>query len=165
MSPTAEVDSDTSTDASAKKHSSLLVRTSWRPPVGVSAEGIFITVDDGRRLIDAVGGAAVACIGGNHPVVMQAIKNQVDKVSCTPHFSQHLVIELIIIVDVYSMQLSNEPAEALARKLVNTSNGAFTLCGFASGGLPSNIHKEINFKLMAPQVQRLWMGSSSSPDR
>lgn len=32
------------------------------------------------------------------------------------------------------MQLSNEPAEALAKKLVDTSDGAFALCGFASGG-------------------------------
>lgn len=32
------------------------------------------------------------------------------------------------------MQLSNEPAEALAQKLVDTSRGAFSLCGFASGG-------------------------------
>jgi len=32
------------------------------------------------------------------------------------------------------MQLSNEPAEALAQKLVDTSRGAFALCGFASGG-------------------------------
>jgi 4-aminobutyrate aminotransferase-like enzyme len=77
---------DPSMSAPAKKLSSLLGRTPWRPPVGVSAEGIFITLDDGRRLIDAVGGAAVACIGGNHPVVIQAIKDQVDKVSCTPHF-------------------------------------------------------------------------------
>lgn len=38
-------------------------------------------------------------------------------------------------IDVYNMQLSNQPAEALAKKLVDTSGGAFTLCGFASGGL------------------------------
>jgi len=64
------------------KPTSLLHRTPWRPPVGVSADGIYITLDDGRRLLDAVGGAAVACIGNNHPAVIQAIKDQVDKVSC-----------------------------------------------------------------------------------
>jgi acetylornithine/succinyldiaminopimelate/putrescine aminotransferase len=32
------------------------------------------------------------------------------------------------------MQLSNQPAEALAKKLVDSSKGAFALCGFASGG-------------------------------
>lgn len=32
------------------------------------------------------------------------------------------------------MQLSNEPAEALAKKLVQSSNGAFEMVGYASGG-------------------------------
>lgn len=33
------------------------------------------------------------------------------------------------------MQLSNEPAEALARYLVESSDGAFEIVGFASGGM------------------------------
>lgn len=36
--------------------------------------------------------------------------------------------------DVYNMQLSNEPAEELAKYMVETGNGAFELCGFVSGG-------------------------------
>jgi hypothetical protein len=32
------------------------------------------------------------------------------------------------------MQLSNEPAEKLAKSLVDTSNGAFDLCVFVAGG-------------------------------
>lgn len=32
------------------------------------------------------------------------------------------------------MQLSNEPAEELAKYLVDSGNGAFELCGFVSGG-------------------------------
>lgn len=32
------------------------------------------------------------------------------------------------------MQLSNEPAEELANVLIESSNGAFDLCGFVSGG-------------------------------
>lgn len=44
--------------------------------------------------------------------------------------------------DVYNMQLSNEPAEALAKKLVDTSEGAFGLCGFASGGIPTLLVQE-----------------------
>lgn len=94
---------------SAKKHSSLLVRTPWRPPVGVSAEGIFIMVDDGRRLIDAVGGAAVACIGGNHPVVMQAIKDQVDKVSCTPSLNTWLLNLLYLQMFIVCNYQTNPP--------------------------------------------------------
>lgn len=36
--------------------------------------------------------------------------------------------------DTYNMQLSNEPAEKLAKSLVDTSNGAFDLCVFVAGG-------------------------------
>ncbi|KAF9563918.1 PLP-dependent transferase [Agrocybe pediades] len=99
------------------KPTSILHRTPWQPPVAVSAEGSHIRLQDGTNLIDGVGGAAVSCLGNSHPTVMQAIKDQLDKVSY-----------------VYNMQLSNEPAEALAKKLVDTSRGAFALCGFASGG-------------------------------
>lgn len=35
---------------------------------------------------------------------------------------------------MYNMQLSNEPAEELARNLVESGKGAFELCGFVSGG-------------------------------
>lgn len=79
--------------ASSQNHSSapsndklrptnILHRTPWQPPVAVSAQGIYITLDDGTTLIDAVGGAAVACVGNGHPKVMQALKDQIDKVSC-----------------------------------------------------------------------------------
>lgn len=64
------------------KPTSILHRTPWRPPVAKSAEGSYVTLDDGRILLDAVGGAAVACIGNGHPEVVKAIKDQVDKVSC-----------------------------------------------------------------------------------
>lgn len=36
--------------------------------------------------------------------------------------------------DVYNMQFSNEPAEELARILINSGKGAFELCGFFAGG-------------------------------
>jgi E3 ubiquitin-protein ligase TRIP12 len=38
------------------------------------------------------------------------------------------------------MQLTNEPAEKLAKHLVKTSNGAFELCGFASGGKDTHVY-------------------------
>ncbi len=61
---------------------SILHRTPWQPPVAVSGQGIYVTLEDGREVIDAVGGAAVACIGNGHPVVREAIKEQVDKLAC-----------------------------------------------------------------------------------
>ena len=46
------------------------------------AQGIYITLEDGTHLINAVGGAVVACVGNSHPKVMQTIKDQVNKASC-----------------------------------------------------------------------------------
>lgn len=46
--------------------------------------------------------------------------------------------------DVYNAQLSNEPAEELARILVETSQGAFAQVGFVSGGEHS--HEMMRFK-------------------
>ncbi|KAF7297822.1 RING-type domain-containing protein [Mycena kentingensis (nom. inval.)] len=100
---------------STKSH--ILHRTPWIPPVAVSADGLYIQLNDGRKLLDAMGGAAVACLGMGHPAVNKALHEQVDKVSY-----------------VYNMQLSNQPAEDLAKLLVDTSNGAFDLVGYASGG-------------------------------
>ena len=60
----------------------ILHRTPWQPPVAVSGQGIYITLEDGRKVIDAAGGAAVTCIGNGHPVVQEALKEQVDKLAC-----------------------------------------------------------------------------------
>ncbi|KIY53110.1 PLP-dependent transferase [Fistulina hepatica ATCC 64428] len=95
----------------------ILHRTPWSPPIAKRAKGIYIEREDGVTMIDAVGGAAVTSIGHGHPTVLRAMKEQLDKICCT-----------------YNMQLSNEPAEALARHLVEGSNGAFELCGLVSGG-------------------------------
>ncbi|KAI6164689.1 hypothetical protein EDD17DRAFT_1775566 [Pisolithus thermaeus] len=96
---------------------SILHRTPWQPPVAVAAQGLYIDLEDGQRLIDGVGGAAVTCVGASHPKVIQAIKDQLDTLAY-----------------VYNMQLSSEPAEELAKFLVDTSDGAFELVAFASGG-------------------------------
>jgi adenosylmethionine-8-amino-7-oxononanoate aminotransferase len=60
----------------------ILHRTPWQPPVAVSGQGIYITLEDEKKVIDAVGGAAVVCIGNGHPVVQEALKKQVDKLAC-----------------------------------------------------------------------------------
>ncbi|TFK57643.1 PLP-dependent transferase [Heliocybe sulcata] len=104
-------------DASSVRPTAILHRTPWRPPVAVSADGLYVTLEDGRTVLDGVGGASVACIGNGHPKVTKALKEQVDKMSY-----------------VYNMQLSNEPAEELANFLIDTGKGAFALCGFVSGG-------------------------------
>lgn len=92
-------------------------------------------LEDGRKLLDAVGGAAVSCIGNGHPDVVQAIKDQVDKMSCKCANYLLATSNLYIAPDVYNMQLSNRPAEDLADVLVRSGNGAFELCFFVSGGM------------------------------
>ena len=61
---------------------SILHRVPWRLPIAKAAEGPYYYLEDGRKVIDGVGGAAVTSIGNGHPKVIQAIKDQADKMSC-----------------------------------------------------------------------------------
>ncbi|WP_322883530.1 aspartate aminotransferase family protein (plasmid) [Sinorhizobium medicae] len=47
------------------------------PPVAVAAEGQYIIDADGRRYLDASGGAAVSCIGHGDPRVVAAVAGQI----------------------------------------------------------------------------------------
>ncbi|EJU02631.1 PLP-dependent transferase [Dacryopinax primogenitus] len=99
------------------KDTAILHRTPFQPPTAVSAEGLYFTLADGTRIIDAVGGAAVTCIGNGNPVVKQAIKDQVEKLSPVPNMGR-----------------SNEPAEELAKLLLEYAPGAFEQVAFVAGG-------------------------------
>jgi acetylornithine/succinyldiaminopimelate/putrescine aminotransferase len=51
-------------------------------PLGLTvarAEGPFLYLDDGRRVIDLISGIAVSSLGHRHPRVVEAIKQQVDR--------------------------------------------------------------------------------------
>ena len=50
------------------------------PPSVVAGEGVYLIDDAGRRYLDASGGAAVSCLGHDHPRVIQAIKDQLERV-------------------------------------------------------------------------------------
>ncbi|KIM32292.1 hypothetical protein M408DRAFT_216434 [Serendipita vermifera MAFF 305830] len=102
---------------SDEPHTAIFNRMPWRPPVAVRGQGIYFDLEDGSRILDAVGGAAVACIGNGHPKVVKAIGDQLQELSY-----------------VYNMQLSNRPSEALARRLIEGSEGAFEHTFFVSGG-------------------------------
>jgi adenosylmethionine-8-amino-7-oxononanoate aminotransferase len=62
---------------------SHLIHRSLRavPPVAVAQHGIEIVDADGRRYLDASGGAAVSCLGHGHPDVLAAMHAQIDKVA------------------------------------------------------------------------------------
>lgn len=46
------------------------------PPVAARGEGIFLIDSNGRRYLDACGGAAVSCLGHGHPGIAAAIAEQ-----------------------------------------------------------------------------------------
>jgi len=50
--------------------------TRVRPPVAVRGEGIYLFDGDGKRYVDACGGAAVSCLGHGHPAVLAAMAEQ-----------------------------------------------------------------------------------------
>ena len=50
------------------------------PPTAVSASGIAIVDRDGRRYLDASGGAAVSCLGHAHPDILAAMHAQIERI-------------------------------------------------------------------------------------
>ncbi|CAK7202852.1 hypothetical protein SEUCBS139899_005579 [Sporothrix eucalyptigena] len=52
-----------------------------RPHTVVSASGSYLTLDNGRKILDACGGAAVAILGHGNTEVATAVSNQMSKVS------------------------------------------------------------------------------------
>jgi adenosylmethionine-8-amino-7-oxononanoate aminotransferase len=62
--------------------SSLLHRNlRVEPPVAVRGEDIYIYDADGRRYLDACGGAAVSCLGHSDPDMAEAIREQLGKLA------------------------------------------------------------------------------------
>ncbi|RDW80105.1 hypothetical protein BP6252_04743 [Coleophoma cylindrospora] len=61
--------------------SHIFHRSFSKKPLHVaSANGLTLTLDSGKQLLDATGGPAVACLGHNQPEVAQAITTQLQKV-------------------------------------------------------------------------------------
>ena len=86
-------------------------------PRAVAGDGPFLIDDQGRRYLDACGGAAVSCLGHNHPAVVGAIRAQAERL-CYAHTSF----------------FSSEPAEALAEHLVARAPAGVSHAYFVSGG-------------------------------
>ena len=87
--PGGSVDLQSTSEAPSKPEavlprveSALLHRTPWTPPTAVRASGINIELEDGSQVIDAVGGAAVACLGMGNQKVMDAITSQLGNLTC-----------------------------------------------------------------------------------
>jgi adenosylmethionine-8-amino-7-oxononanoate aminotransferase len=62
--------------------SKILHRTiGTTPPTAIAGEGIYVVDSKGRSYLDGSGGAAVSCLGHNHPEVLDAMKMQMGRIS------------------------------------------------------------------------------------
>lgn len=86
-------------------------------PTVVGGHGIELITSDGRRFIDACGGAAVSCIGHGHPAVTQAIARQAQAIAYA-----------------HTSFFTNEPAEALADSLVAAAPPGLSRVYFVDNG-------------------------------
>lgn len=87
------------------------------PPKAIGGEGVYLFAEDGRRVIDASGGAAVSCLGHQHPRVIAAMAKQASTLAYA-----------------HTAFFSSEPAEALAETLVGHEPGGLAYAYFVSGG-------------------------------
>jgi adenosylmethionine-8-amino-7-oxononanoate aminotransferase len=86
-------------------------------PVGVSGHGVYLIDAEGRRYLDASGGAAVSCLGHGHPKVIEAIKRQAERLAYA-----------------HTAFFTTEPAERLAEFLVGRAPPGLSHVYFVSGG-------------------------------
>ncbi|MER8412995.1 aspartate aminotransferase family protein [Mesorhizobium sp. M1342] len=86
-------------------------------PRAVAAKGIFITDGDGRRYLDGSGGAAVSCLGHDHPEVLQAMRAQMGNVSYA-----------------HTSFFTTDVAEQLAEQLVELAPEGLDYVYLVSGG-------------------------------
>jgi len=90
--------------------------TKMQPRRAVAGDGPYIIDQDGKRYLDASGGAAVSCLGHSHADVIQAIKSQLDAI---PY--------------AHTAFFTTEAAELLADFLVGRARGLGRVY-FVSGG-------------------------------
>jgi len=99
-------------------HSRVLHRSLREtPPKAVGGDGVWLIAEDGRRVLDGSGGAAVSCLGHQHPRVIEAVSRQASKLAYA-----------------HTGFFSSEPAEALADHLVGDEPGGLAYAYFVSGG-------------------------------
>ena len=85
--------------------------------VAVRGEGAYLIDRDGKRYLDASGGAAVSCLGHSDAAVVQAIERQLEKLPFA-----------------HTSFFTNEPMEELADALIARAPKSFDKVYFVSGG-------------------------------
>lgn len=87
------------------------------PPIAAGGHGVWLTSADGPEVLDASGGAAVSCLGHQHPRVVEAIQRQT-----------------ATLAYAHTGFFSSTPAEELAETLVGHEPGGLAYSYFVSGG-------------------------------
>jgi len=87
------------------------------PPKAIGGEGIWLFREDGRKVLDASGGAAVSCLGHQHARILEAMTKQASKLAYA-----------------HTAFFSSEAAEMLADQLVGHEPGGLGYVYFVSGG-------------------------------
>ena len=87
------------------------------PPVAVAVQGMHIVDADGRRYLDASGGAAVSSLGHGHPDVLAAMHQQIDKLAYA-----------------HTSFFTTEVAEQLADELIRNAPEGMSHAYLVSGG-------------------------------
>ena len=87
------------------------------PPKAIGGEGVWLIAEDGRRILDGSGGAAVSCLGHQHPRVIAAMARQASQLAYA-----------------HTGFFSSEPAEALAEHLAGHEPGGLAHVYLVSGG-------------------------------
>ena len=86
-------------------------------PLAAAGDGVRVIDSDGKHYLDASGGAAVSCLGHSHPVVIEAIKQQVDSIAFA-----------------HTAFFSNQAMEELAENLAEAAPGDLDRVYFVTGG-------------------------------
>lgn len=98
--------------------SALLHRsTHVLPKKAVGGKGSYIILEDGQKILDSTGGAAVSCLGHGHEKVQKAIMDQINQLSYC-----------------HSAFFSTQIAEDLARFLVDSTGGKLSKLYVISSG-------------------------------
>ncbi|MFQ5438470.1 MAG: aminotransferase class III-fold pyridoxal phosphate-dependent enzyme, partial [Paracoccaceae bacterium] len=101
-----------------KNGSSVFPRhTAAHLPTAVGGDGVYLIDSNGKRYLDACGGAAVSCLGHSARAVTDAVARQL---SALPY--------------AHTSYFTSDAAERLASRLVGYSDGALDKVYFVSGG-------------------------------
>ncbi|WP_434646740.1 aspartate aminotransferase family protein [Achromobacter piechaudii] len=87
------------------------------PPIAVRGQGVWVYDSAGRAYLDGSGGAAVSCLGHNHPDIQAAMHAQIDALAYA-----------------HTSFFTTEVAEQLAARLVADAPSGISHAYFVSGG-------------------------------